>query len=73
MKMLTFDEIKTGMMVIDLEGEFGIIEEIYDIHNVTVNKGYGKAIHCIDPNCEQCMYNPLYETKLVDKYKVETA
>ena len=36
MKILTFDELKIGMLVIDIEGEFGIIEEIYDIHNVTV-------------------------------------
>lgn len=48
---LNYNNIKIGMIVIDTDGDIGIIIECNDIHNILVSYKNGSAIFCMSPNC----------------------
>lgn len=59
-KLIPFEEICVGMLVADLDHEFGIgtVKECKDIHNVFVQYVNGASgLYCLDPNCDD--YDPL--------------
>lgn len=55
MKELTFEELSPGMTVQDDDGDIGIINDIEDIHNISIeyekNGGIGYGFVCLDENC----------------------
>ena len=56
-----FSDIYIGMVVKDLDEDFGIgvVEKYYDKHNVFVKfKNGGSGLYCLDEDCED--YDPLY-------------
>ena len=56
---LLYADVKVGMVVIDADGDDGIITEIEDSHNVWVNYGCnGSGVFCMDKDCKD--FDQLY-------------
>lgn len=56
---LTMQNIKTGLLVTDKDGDFGIIRNCDDIHNIKVEFTLGGVgLYCLDEECEE--YEELY-------------
>lgn len=71
MNSLKISELKPGMKVHDTNGNYGIVKNIKDEHNITVEftnatgktgctGGYG--FYCINPECKG-IYDPLYKAE----------
>jgi hypothetical protein len=71
MDKLKFSELKTDMAVYDKNGNYGIIKNINDEHNIIVkfNNAPGKigctggyGFYCINPECKD-LYDPIYKVE----------
>ena len=53
-KPLLYEGVSLGLKVIDSEQVEGIIDEIFDIHNVKVKyKKGGSGLYCLEKNCSE--------------------
>ena len=56
---IRFNDLKSGLLVIDTNGILGTISSIEDKHNVHVDyDNGGTGIYCMDTECSY--YDPLY-------------